>query len=118
VRCWSLLGVLALIPSCSAGSSDFVAAGPPRLVSQATAQPASDVYIEQARGRVGKVDEGRKKKDKETPDKVGSPGADKTAPEGAAGAGQGQTNPVTCNPQNTPSTVCYTATQQARPTAR
>jgi hypothetical protein len=113
-----LLGVVALIPSCSAGSSDLVANTAPRMLSQAAAQRGSDVYIEQARGRVGKVDEGHKKNDKEATDKSGTPAADKAASEGTAGAGQGQTNPVTCNPQNTPSAACYTATQQARPTAR
>jgi hypothetical protein len=70
-------------------------------------EAASDVYIEQAHGRVpakGKSD---------------SDVAVKPTPEAAAGsAGTGQSGAATCNSQNSSSAACYTATQQARPATR
>lgn len=74
--------------------------------SAAAAESASsDVYIQQARGRVSS---GAKVK-KPTPE------ATTTPIQGVAGP----TSPVTCNAQNASSSqACYTATQQARPATR
>jgi hypothetical protein len=65
---------------------------------------ASDVWLQQARGRISGS----------TP--VTDESKPKTAPEGgstAAAAGS-PTNPATCNQQNASSTACYSATQQTR----
>jgi hypothetical protein len=69
-----------------------------------TALAASEVYIQQSRGRV-------------------NPGASiltKPPPESTAGVSQSTapTAPVTCNAQNASSQACYTATQQSRPAGR
>jgi hypothetical protein len=70
-------------------------------------EAASDVYIEQAHGRVPA-------KGKSNPDVAVKP-----TPEAAAGsAGTGQSGPATCNSQNASSPACYAATQQARPATR
>jgi hypothetical protein len=83
--------------SCfEAGSSD-----PKRAAA------VSEVYIKQAHGRVAA---------KEKSDPVVTI---KPTPEVAAGSpSTDQTGPATCNPQNSSSTACYTATQQARPATR
>ena len=66
---------------------------------------ASDVWVQQARGRISGS----------TP--VADESKPKTAPEGgsttAAAAGS-PTNPATCNQQNASSAACYSATQQTR----
>lgn len=83
-----------------------------RGAASPAAQAASEVYIEQARGRVGKQDEAKQDKDKSGP-------SDKSAPQAATEkSSSGQTTPATCDQQNTPSAACYTATQQARPATR
>jgi hypothetical protein len=67
----------------------------------------SDVYIEQAHGRVSQKD----KFDAKIPVKP--------TPEAAIGSSNaGQVVPDTCNSQNASSQACYTATQQARPATR
>jgi hypothetical protein len=64
---------------------------------------ASDVWVQQARGRISGS----------TP--VTDEGKPKTAPEGGSAAAAGSpTNPATCNQQNASSTACYSATQQTR----
>ncbi len=66
---------------------------------------ASDVWVQQARGRISGS----------TP--VTDESKPKTAPEGgstAAAAAGSPTNPATCNQQNASSTACYSATQQTR----
>jgi hypothetical protein len=77
-------------------------------VSQSAASAefaASDVYIQQARGRV----EPGAKVQKPPPEATSTP-IQSTA---------GPTAPVTCNSQNASSSqACYTATQQARPATR
>lgn len=74
--------------------------------SAAAAESASsDVYIQQARGRVSP---GAKVK-KPTPEATNNP----------IQSTPGPTAPVTCNAQNASSSqACYTATQQARPASR
>ena len=66
---------------------------------------ASDVWVQQARGRISGS----------TP--VTDENKSKTAPEGgsapAAAAGS-PTTPATCNQQNASSTACYSATQQTK----
>jgi hypothetical protein len=70
-------------------------------------QTISDVYIEQAHGRVSQKD----KSDAKIPVKP--------TPEAAIGSSNaGQVVPDTCNSQNASSQACYTATQQARPATR
>jgi hypothetical protein len=70
-------------------------------------QTISDVYIEQAHGRVSQRD----KFDAKVPVKP--------TPEAAIGnSNVGQQVPATCNSQNASSQACYTATQQARPATR
>jgi hypothetical protein len=77
----------------------------------ARARHASEVHIDQARGRVPAT---------ATP--AASDTAPKTAPEGATinnGAAAGSpSTPVTCNQQNASSPACYSATQSARPAGR
>ena len=66
---------------------------------------ASDVWVQQARGRISGS----------TP--VTDENKSKTAPEGgsaAAAAAGSPTTPATCNQQNASSTACYSATQQTR----
>jgi hypothetical protein len=72
--------------------------------SSPSAIAASDVYIEQSRGRVGPTP---KAPSKPTPETTG-----------AAIPSTGPTAPITCNAQNASSQACYTATQQARPATR
>jgi hypothetical protein len=72
--------------------------------SAPSAIAASDVYIEQSRGRVAP---GIKIPGKPTPEGTG-----------AAIPSTGPTAPITCNAQNASSQACYTATQQARPATR
>jgi hypothetical protein len=69
-------------------------------------QAISDVYIEQAHGRVSQKD----KLDAKVPAKP--------TPEAIGNSNAGQQVPVTCNSQNASSQACYTATQQARPATR
>ena len=70
-------------------------------------QTISDVYIEQAHGRI----QGKDKSDAKV--------SVKPTPEAAIGSSNaGQSVPVTCNSQNASSPACYTATQQARPATR
>jgi hypothetical protein len=70
-------------------------------------QTISDVYIEQAHGRIREKD----KSDAKVPVKP--------TPEAAIGSSNaGQVVPDTCNSQNASSQACYTATQQARPGTR
>ena len=76
---------------------------PPRAAVSTTIA-ASEVYIQQARGR---VTPGATIQTKPTPETTSSPTT--VAPAAA------QTAPVTCNAQNASSQACYTATQQARP---
>jgi hypothetical protein len=72
---------------------------------------ASEVHVEQARGRVSS---GIKP--------LGSMKPASGTPEGAAGANGAAkgspTIPTTCNQQNASSPACYSATQQARPTGK
>ncbi len=70
-------------------------------------QAISDVYIEQAHGRI------------RVKDKSDDKASVKPVPEAATGSSNaGQTVPATCNSQNASSQACYTATQQARPATR
>jgi hypothetical protein len=69
-------------------------------------QAISDVYIEQAHGRVSLKD----KFDAKVPVKP--------TPETIGNSNTGQQAPDTCNSQNASSQACYTATQQARPATR
>jgi hypothetical protein len=71
-----------------------------------TPQAISDVYIEQAHGRVSQKD----KLDAKVPVKP--------TPEAIGNSNAGQVVPDTCNSQNASSQACYTATQQARPATR
>jgi hypothetical protein len=68
---------------------------------------ASEVYIQQARGRVAP---GATIQTKPTPETTTA--TTTVAPAAAS------TAPVTCNAQNASSQACYTATQQARPVGR
>jgi len=77
---------------------------PPRGTSSITIA-ASEIYIQQARGR---VTPGANIQTKPTPETT----ATTTTTVAPAAA---QTAPVTCNAQNASSQACYTATQQARP---
>jgi hypothetical protein len=66
----------------------------------------SDVYIEQAHGRVSQKDTfDAKVLVKPTPEAIGN-------------SNTGEQVPDTCNSQNASSQACYTATQQARPATR
>jgi hypothetical protein len=65
---------------------------------------ASDVYIQQSRGRVSPGAQAQKPPPEATSNQVQSP--------------TGPTAPVTCDAQNQSSQACYTATQQARPASR
>lgn len=74
------------------------------IISMSAAQ-ASEVWVQQARGRIS----------------GGAPVAEenrpaKAAPEGAAttAAAGSPTTPATCNQQNANSPACYSATQQTR----
>jgi hypothetical protein len=63
---------------------------------------SSDVYIQQAHGRVAPGANVQKRAPEVTNNPIQSPTATSTAP-------------ATCNAQNASSQACYTATQQARP---
>jgi hypothetical protein len=75
---------------------------PPRGTSSITIA-ASEIYIQQAKGRVAP---GANIQTKPTPE---------TATTTTVAPAAAQTAPVTCNAQNASSQACYTATQQARP---
>jgi len=66
----------------------------------------SDVYIEQAHGRISQKD------------KLDAKAPVKPTPEAIGNSNMGQQVPATCNSQNASSQACYTATQQARPATR
>jgi hypothetical protein len=66
---------------------------------------ASEVYIQQSRGRVSPGASILTKPPPETTTAAPAPSVTPTAPE-------------TCNAQNASSQACYTATQQARPAGR
>jgi len=75
------------------------------LIVATPAALASDVWVQQARGRVP----------------AGTPAAENNkpanaAPEGSAtsAAAGSPTTPVTCNQQNASSPACYSATQQSK----
>lgn len=73
------------------------------IVSMSAAQ-ASEVWVQQSRGRIsGDTSVTNENK------------AEKTVPEGGAAAAAGNpTTPATCNQQNASSPACYSATQQAK----
>jgi hypothetical protein len=79
-------------------------AAPSRSASS-IAVAASEVYIQQSRGRVAPGANIQTKPPPETTT-IGAPAA--AAP----------TAPATCNAQNASSQACYTATQQSRPGGR
>jgi hypothetical protein len=104
VRPWILF--VAAMPSFAISGQ---LASPTGALSSGAERPQaiSDVYIEQARGRVRETD----KSDAKVPVKP--------TPEAAIGSSNvGQMVPATCNAQNSSSQACYTATQQARPATR
>jgi hypothetical protein len=70
-----------------------------------TAVAASEVYIQQSRGRVAP---GANIQTKPPPETTMTAAPAPTAP----------TAPATCNAQNASSQACYTATQQSRPAGR
>jgi hypothetical protein len=78
------------------------------IAASSTTIAASEVYIQQARGR---VTPGATIQTKPTPETTTST-ATSVAPAAAP------TAPETCNAQNASSQACYTATQQARPAGR
>jgi hypothetical protein len=73
------------------------------MITIASAQ-ATDVWVQQARGRISG----------DTP--VAEENKPKTAPEGGSttAAAGSPTTPATCNQQNANSPACYSATQQTR----
>ena len=74
------------------------------LIVAMSAAQASEVWVQQARGR---VPSGTIAAEENKPAQV--------APEGSATAAAGSpTTPVTCNQQNASSPACYSATQQTR----
>jgi hypothetical protein len=79
---------------------------PPRVASYITVA-ASEVYIQQARGRVAP---GASIQTKPTPET--------TSVQTTVAPAPAPTAPETCNAQNASSQACYTATQQARPAGR
>jgi len=74
------------------------------LVFLLSAAQASEVWVQQARGRISGG----------TP--ITEENKPKAAPEGASAtaAAGSPTNPATCNQQNASSPACYSATQQTR----
>ena len=74
------------------------------IISMSAAQ-ASEVWVQQARGR---VPGGSIAAEENKPAKIAPEGSATTAATGSP------TTPVTCNQQNASSPACYSATQQTR----
>jgi hypothetical protein len=103
VRPW--IFVVVAMPGLAI-SNQWISPASPFLFGTERPQAISDVYIEQAHGRVSQKDKSDAKASvKPTPEAIGNSNA-------------GQTIPDTCNSQNASSQACYTATQQARPATR
>jgi hypothetical protein len=98
-----IAGALDATSSCARAESE---GDTPPSVSRS--QTASDVYIQQAHGRVAP---GIKMMGKPPPEVAPNSDAGQPAPASS-------TAPTTCNAQNASSPACYTATQQARPATR